>query len=596
MESSGPPRRPEEKKSELAPDVASTTKKTRVDRQASATIGTTSREEVKDKDAREHLVNKPLLDRLWQAPVLRQVWGVEQESEKIDWFELFYDLIYVALAINLSNFLASNSNGEGIATAVIYFAMLFFAWNSLTIFVSRFHQVDMFATIMQFIYSAVVVSMAIYVLEPIRDSAHKFSFAFLVSRGCLVAMYGQVALLVPRARVFGKIAVIGNTMSAILFAIATIDAVPTGATIILWLLAAYPVELGWMTVMYTRPEASLPINVEHMSERYGLFVMLMLGESVIAIVTDATKTRSQDWVIIFCGFLLVYTNKLLYFESQPHQPEQHALRQATWRGRIYQYTHMVLGMSLVGIGTGIKLLKKDVDYSKHHATPTTYRLLTYSLVVFHVSNNIIRLTHKFKNRSLLIWATRLVFIVIIGLFPVMAPEIEPWVLPVAYALFNLCLTLIDAGSGVVKVPDKKQTYNEDRLPPKVLVLVLSRHGTRTRDRTAKTWIIYGWLHGVQCTRREKGQNSVGSTHFAALVLFECMWRERNVVVCASCYSRHLSIQMTFFFVLFFLKKEGISCEGDALEHNPLMKKREQKTRIHLRFSRPFHNKNKNEKN
>ena len=38
-------------------------------------------------------------------------------------------------------------------------------------------------------------------------------------------------------------------------------------------------------VIKTEPKISLPINVPHVAERFGLFVMLILGESIISVIS-----------------------------------------------------------------------------------------------------------------------------------------------------------------------------------------------------------------------------------------------------------------------------------------------------------------------
>ncbi len=42
---------------------------------------------------------------------LRQDWGQLQESTKVEWFELFHDLIFVAVALKIDGFLSEVSQG-----------------------------------------------------------------------------------------------------------------------------------------------------------------------------------------------------------------------------------------------------------------------------------------------------------------------------------------------------------------------------------------------------------------------------------------------------------------------------------------------------
>eukprot|EP00466_Bigelowiella_natans_P008557 jgi/Bigna1/136720/aug1.35_g11428 len=342
-------------------------------------------------------VPKPLLERFWKAPVLRQVWGVEQDSEKIDWFELFYDLIYVAMAINLSAFLAKHNDIEGILVSFLFFAMLFFAWSTLTMFVTRFHSLDIFSTIVQHVYSSAVLVMSIYVLRGL-DARYEFSLAAMVYRICLLLLYCQ-------------------------------------------------------------------INVEHMSERYGLFVMLMLGESVINIVTDTKIEDVSDFFIIFLGFTIVFSQKMIYYGAQPHNPDHHALRISANTGRTFIYSHLFLSASLVGVGTGIKLLKKSHQKGKQ-VSKADYQLFTYSLVLFLVTANVLRLAHGFKKRSPTIWIFRVAAISIIALFPVIEPQLAAVKIIATYAVLCVVLSFIDAVASDVQVREKSPVLNNEPKPPK----------------------------------------------------------------------------------------------------------------------------------
>ncbi|GAB5357427.1 hypothetical protein AAMO2058_000373800 [Amorphochlora amoebiformis] len=98
-----------------------------------------------------------------------------------------------------------------------------------------------------------------------------------------------------------------------------------------------------------------------MAERYGLFVMLMVGESVIAIVTDSKEIEPENGLIIFFGFGILFALQQQYFGAQPEEREEHALHQSAFAGRIFIHGHLFLGMSLIGLGSGFGLVKKNGD-------------------------------------------------------------------------------------------------------------------------------------------------------------------------------------------------------------------------------------------
>eukprot|EP00466_Bigelowiella_natans_P002894 jgi/Bigna1/130550/aug1.11_g5258 len=409
---------------------------------------------------------KPWWIKYFRPPILRQLWGSEQ---KIAWFELFYDLIYVALAINLSSFLKENKDLQGVFTAFLYFVQLFYAWNSLTMFVSRFLTRDMYGTFFKFLYSSAVLFMNVFVLDGL-DASQNFSIGAAVSRACLVMLYAQVYFLVPRASKFAKAAIVGNAVSTCLFVIAGFTQV--AATILLWLIAVGPVEVIWVWYTYRTTQASIPVNVEHISERYGLFIMLMHGESIIAIGTDTSVNTTDDFIIVFWGFVIVFAMHFLYYGSLPKEPEEHALRISANRGRTFVYAHIFTGFSLIALGTAISELKKAVDAGKNKGKRSSFNLFALSVVLFLISCNVIRVTHNFPKRSLPVWVFRKMVLVVMIVLPFVASsQFEPEGIVRVYAILMVVLVNVEAiGSNHEEEESNEEIthLNQLPLPPKEL--------------------------------------------------------------------------------------------------------------------------------
>lgn len=117
----------------------------------------------------------------------------------------------------------------------------------------------------------------------------------------------------------------------------------------------------------TMKQIAIPLNVPHISERYGLFVMIILGEALISVMTQETgKNLTEipddgEWYeaelirIIFylMIFILTYYIGKLYFNCQPSEEaimedlEGHALRTSKNMARLYIHSHHVLFIALL---------------------------------------------------------------------------------------------------------------------------------------------------------------------------------------------------------------------------------------------------------
>lgn len=75
----------------------------------------------------------------WNHPVLLQDWDERQSERRPAWIELFYDLVYVAAAIQLGLFLKEDRTFAAVALFCSLVVILWFTWFQLNIYMSRFY-------------------------------------------------------------------------------------------------------------------------------------------------------------------------------------------------------------------------------------------------------------------------------------------------------------------------------------------------------------------------------------------------------------------------------------------------------------------------
>ena len=188
-------------------------------------------------------------------------------------------------------------------------------------------------------------------------------------------------------------------------------------------------------------------NVPHIAERYGLFVMIILGESLISLMTadigkldvnidtisvtdlwlrNNTKNTDSDLMQIAL-LLLVFVNSYLigrlYYDCQPTEEsiledeQMHALgRKNKIYSKIYAAVHQVLFFGLFGYGVGIKLVTKHIMEDEHKLIDVL--LPGYSLFVIVISLNVIRVIHPFDGeRPKWVWVQRIFIIFVMGILP-----------------------------------------------------------------------------------------------------------------------------------------------------------------------------------
>jgi low temperature requirement protein LtrA len=98
-----------------------------------------------------------------------------------------------------------------------------------------------------------------------------------------------------------------------------------------------------------RQIAKAPVQASHLVERFGLFTLIVLGESVVRVAQAAAHV--QDWTAATLaaaggGFLIVAGLWWLYFDRLDEGVVRSVLR-----GLVWNYTHLPLLAGLVVIGS-----------------------------------------------------------------------------------------------------------------------------------------------------------------------------------------------------------------------------------------------------
>jgi low temperature requirement protein LtrA len=150
------------------------------------------------------------------------------------------------------------------------------------------------------------------------------------------------------------------------------------------------------------------INIEHLAERYGLLVVIVLGEIVINFMDDfqsayALRAFIDLLVCVFLSFCLFY----LYFRAEVGKHKQHALRRHAFSGVLWGWVHVPIAVFFVSCGQSINGLlaiaidshngKVDgsIDYQFQTLVGTSFASIYFLLCIL----NILHLEHASSNKK-----------------------------------------------------------------------------------------------------------------------------------------------------------------------------------------------------
>src|SRR5215212_8324536 len=305
-----------------------------------------------------------------ELPIIRARGGGEQRAT---FFELFFDLVYVFAVTQLSHHLLAELSWAGAAETAFMLVALYWAWNYTTWMTNWFDPDTVPVRLVLVFVMLASLLMAVAIPQGVGEYALLFSFAYSglqIGRNAFVVAFTPGGLFNQNFRQI----LAWSVLSAPLWIAGGI--VESGAARwVLWLGAlgldlAAPLATYWLPGVGTTAMSQWQIEGAHFGERFQLFVIIALGESVVLAGATASETGLSLEVIaaLLLAFLSSTALWWLYF-GQTAGTVLERIRAATAedRGRIgrdiYTYLHLpvIAGIVLVAVGDELAIAHPTDD-------------------------------------------------------------------------------------------------------------------------------------------------------------------------------------------------------------------------------------------
>ena len=288
---------------------------------------------------------------------------VHEAARKVTWLELFFDLMFVAAIAQVAAPLRDDYSVAGLVRFVPLFLLIWLAWTGHTAYATRFDTDDLVQrglTLVQMFTVAVMAANARDALDS-RSSAG-FAAAYGVVRLLLVAQYARAR----HVRGAGPLATryaLGHGVAALIWLASAL--VPAPPRFIAWAVA-FVIDLGtpWAAVPHS---VTAPPDAAHLPERFGLFTLILLGESVAAVMHGMESQENWPVEAALCALLGMTSLFLIwwwYFDGVEAVAEQHVRsgREAL-RFHVWAYAHFPLCLGIVIVGVGIQRIVTAASHS-----------------------------------------------------------------------------------------------------------------------------------------------------------------------------------------------------------------------------------------
>ena len=272
------------------------------------------------------------------------------------WLELFFDLAFIFVIAELALALGKDLTPGGVRDFTVLFFASWWAWVGYTIYANRFDTDDVVYRAGKLLAMLAVAAIAASAQEAIGKDAPRFALAYAALSAVLVALYLRAYRHVGEARSVIRVYLVGHGLGALLWLASVWVAAPGRY----WLWGAgLVVQVIAPVVASTRPETQ-PLQVEHLPERFGLFVILVLAESIAAIshgVHD-TEWKPAALAVAGAGFLAAVALWWLYFDLAGSSAKQRLLDRSDQRGSfahdVYAYGQLPVALGLAAFGVGLE--------------------------------------------------------------------------------------------------------------------------------------------------------------------------------------------------------------------------------------------------
>jgi low temperature requirement protein LtrA len=303
----------------------------------------------------------------------------ETEGERnATWLELFYDLVFVATVAMLGTRLAADTSLMGWLSYAAYFLLVWWLWASHTFYADRYDTDDL---VYRFLAGGQMVAIAILaasVSTGPSGSTVVFAIAFAAARILLLLLYARAYKYVPATRELVRGYLVGFGSGAVLWIVSIF--VPPPARFWMWGLAL-GIDLATPFIV-RKAQAAAPLDVSHLPERFGLFTILVLGETIVAVTIGLGHVEWQ-WSTTIAGvFGLSIATALwwIHFDNVDGKVVRRKGGGKAWQPTVWIYSHLPLAVGLAMTGVGVEHAIVASDHG-HHYTSADRWLLVAGVVI-----------------------------------------------------------------------------------------------------------------------------------------------------------------------------------------------------------------------
>lgn len=297
--------------------------------------------------------------RFWLPP---RAHGDVIEDRTVSFLELFYDLVFVVVIARAAHTLAEHVSWKAAGEFAVVFGLIWIVWLNGTLYYELHGREDGRTRTFVFVQMLLLALLAVFTGDAAGEEGR--SFAIVYTLLLLVVTWLWYAVRRQDSQEYD--AVTGQYLSGMLLsALVMAGSAFLPADLRIWAWVAF--VIGWIlgSMVFARTSASVfemgLTSTDSMVERFGLFVIIVLGEVVVGVVEGISSSELSAATIgtgmigLMIGFAFWWT----YFDFVGRRlPESRSMSVARW-----MFSHLPVSLSIATTGAVLASLVT------HAATP-----------------------------------------------------------------------------------------------------------------------------------------------------------------------------------------------------------------------------------
>jgi low temperature requirement protein LtrA len=296
------------------------------------------------------------------------------------WLELFFDLCFVAAIAALADGLHGDPTLQGLWHFVALFVPVWWVWMEFTWFATAWDNDDLLHRLGMLVAMLLVIVLAAGIPRVHEQHDGLFVIAYAGLQVVLVLMFARVLPHAGAARPFARNYMLGDAIGGLIM----LSSLLVDPPLRYWVWALALLVLIAAPVFAVRAYEGQPFDSRHIPERYGLFTIIVLGESVVVVAARLGDVGLDGGAIAsaLLGFGIAAAIWWTYFETVSSTSLS---RERIGASFLWGYGHLLGFAGIAAAAIGVELAIEAGAASDHGLSLATRLMLCGGVAAFLMS-------------------------------------------------------------------------------------------------------------------------------------------------------------------------------------------------------------------